>query len=156
MQLRVLGPLEIVDDNATTIPVRGAQLRRALATLSLHAPESTPVDVLNDVLWPDGAPSSNALQAVISKLRKTIAPISIDSLGSAYSLGWAAPSWTPTDSRNWSPPAARLPPTDATRRRWPNSTPPWRCGGIDRSKMLPTCRSGRLLPHDCSRCVKRR
>ncbi len=86
MQLRVLGPLELVDDNATTIPVRGAQLRRALSTLSLHAPASTPVDVLNDVLWPDGAPSSNALQAVISKLRKTIAPISIDSLGSAYSL----------------------------------------------------------------------
>ena len=86
MQLRVLGPLELVDDNATTIPVRGAQLRRALATLSLHAPGSTPVDVLNDVLWPDGAPSSNALQAVISKLRKTIAPIAIEGVGSAYNL----------------------------------------------------------------------
>lgn len=86
MQLRVLGPVELVDDKATTIPVRGAQLRRALSTLSLHAPASTPVDVLNDVLWPDGAPSANALQAVISKLRKTIAPITIDAVGSGYSL----------------------------------------------------------------------
>jgi predicted ATPase/DNA-binding SARP family transcriptional activator len=86
MQLRVLGPLEIVDDNAVTIPVRGAQLRRALATLSLHAPASTPVDVLNDVLWPDGAPSPNALQALMSKLRKAIAPMTIDVSGSAYSL----------------------------------------------------------------------
>jgi predicted ATPase/DNA-binding SARP family transcriptional activator len=86
MQLRVLGPLELVDDEATTIPVRGAQLRRALATLTLHAPGSTPVDVLNDVLWPDGAPSSNALQAVISKLRKSIAPIAIEGVGSAYNL----------------------------------------------------------------------
>ena len=86
MQLRVLGPLDVVDDNATTIPLRSAQLRRALATLTLYAPSSTPVDVLNDVLWPDGAPSSNALQAVVSKARKTIAPMTIDASGSAYSL----------------------------------------------------------------------
>ena len=86
MQLRVLGPLELVDDNAMTVPVRSAQLRRALATLTLHAPSSTPVDVLNDVLWPDGAPSSNALQAVVSKLRKTVSPMTIDASGSAYSL----------------------------------------------------------------------
>ncbi|MGZ4806367.1 MAG: ATP-binding protein, partial [Ilumatobacteraceae bacterium] len=86
MQLRVLGPLELVDDNAVTVPVRSAQLRRALATLTLHAPSSTPVDVLNDVLWPDGAPSSNALQAVVSKLRKAVAPMTIDASGSAYSL----------------------------------------------------------------------
>ena len=86
MQLRVLGPLEVVDDNDTTIPVRGAQLRRALATLSLHAPASTPVDVLRDVLWPDGAPSPNALQALVSKLRKAIAPMTIEATGSAYNL----------------------------------------------------------------------
>ena len=86
MQLRVLGNLELVDDSFTTTPVRGAQLRRALATLSLYAPAATPVDVLNDVLWPDGPPSANALQAVMSKLRKTIAPISIDASGSAYHL----------------------------------------------------------------------
>ena len=90
MQLRVLGNLELVDDSATAIPVRGAQQRRALATLSLHAPASTPVDVLNDVLWPDGPPSTNALQAVMSKLRKAIAPITIDVSGSAYSLGLGA------------------------------------------------------------------
>ncbi len=86
MQLRVLGSLELVDDNAVTIPVRSAQLRRALATLALHTPSSTPVDVLNDVLWPDGAPSTNALQAVVSKLRKAIAPMTIDASGAAYSL----------------------------------------------------------------------
>ncbi len=86
MQLRVLGPLELVDDNAVTVPLRSAQLRRALATLTVHTPSSTPVDVLNDVLWPDGAPSSNALQAVVSKLRKAISPMTIDASGSAYSL----------------------------------------------------------------------
>src|SRR3954468_16418472 len=86
MQLRVLGPLEIVDDDDRTIPFRGAQLRRALATLSLHAPSWTPVEELRDVLWPDGAPSPNALQALMSKLRKAIAPMTIDASGSAYSL----------------------------------------------------------------------
>lgn len=86
MQLRVLGPLELVGDDATAVPLGGAQLRRALATLALHAPSSTPVDVLNDVLWPEGPPSSNALQATVSKLRKTIAPITIDATASAYSL----------------------------------------------------------------------
>jgi predicted ATPase/DNA-binding SARP family transcriptional activator len=86
MQLRVLGPLEVVGDDDITIPFRGAQLRRALATLSLHAPSPTPVDELRDVLWPDGAPSPNALQALISKLRKAIAPMTIDGTGSAYSL----------------------------------------------------------------------
>src|SRR4051794_40904669 len=86
MQLRVLGPLEIVDDADRTIPLGGAQLRRALATLSLHAPFPTPIDEIRDVLWPDGAPSPNALQAVISKLRKAIAPMTIDASGSGYSL----------------------------------------------------------------------
>ncbi|HZY06541.1 MAG TPA: hypothetical protein VFE69_02310, partial [Ilumatobacteraceae bacterium] len=86
MQLRVLGPLEVVGDDNTPILFRGAQLRRALATLSLHAPSPTPIDELRDVLWPDGAPSPNALQALISKLRKAIAPMTIDGTGSAYSL----------------------------------------------------------------------
>jgi predicted ATPase/DNA-binding SARP family transcriptional activator len=86
MQLRVLGTLELVDDSGATIPFRGAQIRRALSTLSVHAPGSTPVDVLKDVLWPDGAPSPNALQALMSKLRKAIAPITIDATGSSYSL----------------------------------------------------------------------
>src|SRR4051812_6801165 len=86
MQLRVLGPLQIVGDDDTTTAFGGAQLRRALATLSLHAPSPTPFDELRDVLWPDGAPSPNALQAVISKLRKAITPMTIDASGSGYSL----------------------------------------------------------------------
>src|SRR3954465_6526365 len=86
MQLRVLGPLEIVDDADRTIALGGAQLRRALATLSLHAPSPTPIDEIRDVLWPDGAPSPNALQALMSKLRKAIAPMMIDASGSGYSL----------------------------------------------------------------------
>ena len=83
---RVLGPLEVVGDDDIAITFRGAQLRRALTTLALHAPSSTPVEELRDVLWPDGAPSPNALQALISKLRKAIAPMTIDANGSAYSL----------------------------------------------------------------------
>lgn len=89
MQLRVLGPLELVGDDERPIALRGAQLRRALATLAVHAPGSTPVDVLNDVLWPGGPPSSNALQATMSKLRKTVAPIAIDATGAGYQLGVA-------------------------------------------------------------------
>lgn len=86
MQLRVLGPLELVGDDAIAIPLGGAQLRRALTTFALHAPSPTPVDVLNDVLWPDGPPSVNALQATVSKLRKAISPISIEATGTAYQL----------------------------------------------------------------------
>ncbi|MEO8266770.1 MAG: BTAD domain-containing putative transcriptional regulator [Ilumatobacteraceae bacterium] len=42
--------------------------------------------MLNDVLWPDGAPSPNALQALVSKLRKSIAPMTIDATGTSYTL----------------------------------------------------------------------
>ena len=35
------------------------------------------VDDLVELLWPDGAPSANALQAVLSKLRKAIAPVDV-------------------------------------------------------------------------------
>jgi predicted ATPase/DNA-binding SARP family transcriptional activator len=86
MQLRVLGPLEIVDDDGAVVVVRGAQARRALATLSVYAPSPTPLGVLTDVLWPDGAPSPNALQAAVSKLRKTVAPMAIEAVGAAYTL----------------------------------------------------------------------
>ncbi len=89
MQLSVLGPLEIVGDNGVAASVRGAQARRALATLSVYAPASAPLGVLADVLWPNGAPSSNALQAVISKLRKAVSPMIIDAAGGAYGLDLA-------------------------------------------------------------------
>jgi predicted ATPase/DNA-binding SARP family transcriptional activator len=86
MQLRVLGPMEIVDDIGTAMPVRGSQARRALAILSVYAPSAAPLGVLNDVLWPDGTPSPNALQATMSKLRKAVAPMAIDTSGAAYTL----------------------------------------------------------------------
>ena len=44
------------------------QQRRALTALAAAAPAPVSVHVLEDLLWPAGAPSTNALQATISKL----------------------------------------------------------------------------------------
>ncbi len=87
MRVHVLGPLRVIDDDGVDISPRGMQQRRALAALAAHAPGPVSADALEDVLWPAGAPSSNALQATVSKLRRLVAPGSIEGDGGrSYAL----------------------------------------------------------------------
>jgi predicted ATPase/DNA-binding SARP family transcriptional activator len=88
MRIGVLGPLvvEADDRDPRPAPLRGPQARRLVVALAMHAPDPVSVDVLHDLLWPDGAPSANALQAQVSKLRKALVPMAIDGSPSGYAL----------------------------------------------------------------------
>ena len=82
----MLGPVAVLADDGASVPIRGLQMRRVLAALAVHAPEPVPVDRLDDLLWPDGPPSSNALQAIVSKLRKAVAPVARTAGGYALTI----------------------------------------------------------------------
>ncbi len=73
MQIRVLGPVEIlVDGRARPLPAAGE--RELLALLALAAGRVVPVPALIDALWGEQLPANpgNALQVRVSKLRRVL------------------------------------------------------------------------------------
>ena len=73
MDFRILGPLEVLDDERP-LDVGGGKQRSVLALLLLHANEVVSSDRLIDELWPDEPPASAAkiIQAHVSRLRKAL------------------------------------------------------------------------------------
>jgi predicted ATPase/DNA-binding SARP family transcriptional activator len=90
VELRVLGPLVVIADDGTDVTPRGPQQRRLLAALVAAAPEILTVDTLVDLLWTDGAPSANALQAQVSKIRRLLGATTITGDRRGYALVPAA------------------------------------------------------------------
>ncbi len=86
MHCEILGPLRVIDADGNELTPRSAQQRQVLTLLAAHQPAPVPIDALEDLLWPDGAPSPNALQALVSKLRKVVRPASIDGDALGYAL----------------------------------------------------------------------
>src|SRR5438034_8807621 len=73
MDFRILGPLEVLDDERP-LDVGGGKQRSVLAVLLLHANEVVSSDRLIDELWPDEPPPSapKIVQAHVSRLRKAL------------------------------------------------------------------------------------
>ncbi len=73
MDFRILGPLEVLDDERV-LDVGGGKQRSVLALLLLHANEVVSSDRLIDELWPGEPPASAAkiIQAHVSRLRKAL------------------------------------------------------------------------------------
>lgn len=86
VRIEILGALRVVTDDGSDVSPRGVHQRRALAALAAAAPGPIAVDVLEELLWPGGPPSSNALQATVSRLRRLVAPATIDGDGRSYRL----------------------------------------------------------------------
>ncbi|MGE5273911.1 MAG: BTAD domain-containing putative transcriptional regulator [Verrucomicrobiota bacterium] len=74
MEFRLLGPLEIVDDEGHSIAVRTGHQRALLAVLLLHANEPLSTDRLIDELWGERSPPTAAkiVQNCVSQLRRTL------------------------------------------------------------------------------------
>ncbi len=75
MELRLLGPLEVVvDGHPVALP--GGRIRSLLALLGLHPQQVLPADRLIDELWSGDPPptAGTALQNLVSKLRKLLEP----------------------------------------------------------------------------------
>ena len=71
MEFRVLGPLEVLDDDGVVVPLGGPRPRALLALLLLHANEVVSTDRLIDGIWGASPPASaaNALQVHVHTLR---------------------------------------------------------------------------------------
>jgi DNA-binding SARP family transcriptional activator/ABC-type transport system substrate-binding protein len=87
VELRVLGPLEVIDGDRS-VPIGGGRQRKLLAILLLHANEFVSSDRLIDDLWGDDRPetAAKALQGYVSQLRKTLGADALVTRSGGYML----------------------------------------------------------------------
>ena len=74
MDVGILGPLAVRDASGAAVEVAGARLRALLCRLALDAGRAVSVGALVDAVWGDEPPAdaANALQALVSRLRRTL------------------------------------------------------------------------------------
>ncbi|MCA1844533.1 MAG: AAA family ATPase [Actinobacteria bacterium] len=74
MELRILGPVEIVDEQGASVPLRGGRERALIALLVLSANRVVPSDSLAEELRGNGPPegADHALRVYASRLRKAL------------------------------------------------------------------------------------
>jgi predicted ATPase/DNA-binding SARP family transcriptional activator len=86
----MLGPLEVRTDGdpGNRVEVPGARLRALLIVLALHPGQLVTASQLIDGLWPAEMPSGavNALQALVSRLRRALPEAVIESRPAGYQL----------------------------------------------------------------------
>jgi DNA-binding SARP family transcriptional activator/DNA-binding beta-propeller fold protein YncE len=87
MQIRILGTLEVWDDGRVVELGAGRQ-RALLALLALHSREIVPTDRLIEGLWGGSPPrtAANALQNLVSQLRRTLGADAIVTRSPGYRL----------------------------------------------------------------------
>ncbi len=76
MQIRLLGPVEVIDDNSALVPLASALQRKLVAALCVQAGEVVSPDALIELLWGDELPAdpTGALQSQMSRLRSRLGP----------------------------------------------------------------------------------
>ncbi|MVU79102.1 AAA family ATPase [Nocardia sp. ET3-3] len=88
MQIRMLGPLDIRAEDGTPIEVPGARLRGLLIALALEPGRAVSKTKLVDWIWGEQPPAdaANALQALVSRLRRLLPDGSIEVQAGGYRL----------------------------------------------------------------------
>ncbi|MBI5087603.1 MAG: winged helix-turn-helix domain-containing protein, partial [Actinobacteria bacterium] len=88
MEVRLLGPLEVIDDDGMPLPVPGGRQRALLSLLALRPGACVPAERLIDDLWGDRPPQqpAGALQVVVFKLRRIIGADRVTTQPSGYTL----------------------------------------------------------------------
>jgi predicted ATPase/DNA-binding SARP family transcriptional activator len=88
MELRVLGPLEVLGDDGAPVQLGGPRVRAVLAQLLLHANEVVSSDRLIDAVWGEAPPPSaqGSLQVHVHGLRKALGPDRIATRAPGYVL----------------------------------------------------------------------
>jgi predicted ATPase/DNA-binding SARP family transcriptional activator len=84
----VLGPLEVTDAAGRAVPVTGTRLRQLLIRLAIDAGRPVDADLLAEDLWPDEQPAeaANALQALVSRLRRATGREAVEHGAGGYRL----------------------------------------------------------------------
>jgi predicted ATPase/DNA-binding SARP family transcriptional activator len=88
MQVGMLGPLEVRTGTGDLVPVAGARLRALLILLALDPSATVSTDRLVDALWGERLPigAGNALQALVSRLRRAVPGIVVVPRSAGYQL----------------------------------------------------------------------
>ncbi len=88
MYVALLGPLEVFDDAGVPVDVPGARLRALLSRLALEPGRTVGTEALIDAVWGEQPPAgaANALQTLVSRLRRVIPPGRLESLPTGYRL----------------------------------------------------------------------
>jgi DNA-binding SARP family transcriptional activator len=76
VQFRILGPLEVLEDDGRPLVLGGPKQRALLAVLLLHAGQVVSAERLIDELWGEEPPETarNVLQVYVANLRKVLEP----------------------------------------------------------------------------------
>lgn len=90
-RVRLLGPVDVVDDDGRPVTLGGPKERLVLAVLAVHAGEVVSEDRLVDALWGENPPrtAGKTLQSYVSRLRKALASyegVAIESASPGYLL----------------------------------------------------------------------
>ncbi|WP_312034164.1 BTAD domain-containing putative transcriptional regulator [Actinoplanes sp. TBRC 11911] len=88
MEIAVLGPVELRARTGEAVPVGGVRLRTLLTLLALDANRVVSADRLIDGVWGDDPPAqaANALQALVSRLRRTAPELDVEAAPTGYRL----------------------------------------------------------------------
>ncbi|MCT4353801.1 winged helix-turn-helix domain-containing protein [Streptomyces sp. Je 1-79] len=89
MKIVLLGPVGATADDASPVDIGGVRLRMLLARLALEGGRPVSVDALVDGVWGADAPAEagNALQALVSRLRKALRGVAtLESVAGGYRL----------------------------------------------------------------------
>ncbi|GAB3441386.1 BTAD domain-containing putative transcriptional regulator [Streptomonospora sediminis] len=88
MQIRMLGPFEVRTEAGVLADVPGARLRGLLAALAQQPGRVVPKAALVDWIWGERPPSeaANALQRLVSRLRRTLPDGSVEGSKDGYRL----------------------------------------------------------------------
>ena len=87
MELRILGPLEVVGDDGRPVDVGGRRPQSVLVALALARGHPVPADQLLDGVWRgERLPDRNRLQIQISRLRRVLGDDHICTRGGGYAL----------------------------------------------------------------------
>lgn len=88
MQIGLLGPFEVRTDDGVLADVPGARLRGLLTALALEPGRAVPKATLVDWIWGERPPSdaTNALQRLVSRLRKALPEGLVEGQADGYRL----------------------------------------------------------------------
>jgi DNA-binding SARP family transcriptional activator len=88
VDVRLLGPLQVVDRSGQTIEVAGELPKALLAVLALEAPTPVSSDRIVDVLWGEEPPDSPeaSLHSTVSRLRHALGKDIIKRVADSYLL----------------------------------------------------------------------
>jgi DNA-binding SARP family transcriptional activator/CRP-like cAMP-binding protein len=88
VDIRLLGPLQVLDPGGGAIEIPGTRPRALVALLALDAPDVVSTDRIIDALWPDErSPSKSALHVAVSRLRHAVGESVIETQPGGYRLG---------------------------------------------------------------------